>query len=165
MKQRTNKRYLIASMSVLLFVAGCVGNVTAPQQLSNGAMSADLNPGNFSFSSLGALASDFSGGYQIAATEDQAGAPRDVITVTVPSQATLPYTVATPDDALVEVTYNDAETNIPYYASSTTTGSSCVVTITQLTPTIQGTFTATLKAQGTSDNTRILTNGIFNAKH
>ncbi len=157
--------HLVKYVAVVLLMAGCNGLITNPaqDQLRAGALTADIREGNFVFISSGARATDFSTEYVITATEDQPGQPLDEITITVPKSATLPYTVATPSDAIVQVTYNDALTSTQYLANATE--GSCVVTITQLTPTIQGTFTATMKAHGTTDDTRVLTNGAFNASY
>ncbi|SRR5581483_421751 len=143
---------------------GCNGNITNPYTpLNPGSLTADYPDGTEFISSEGHVANDGTD-YVVTATQDVSGAPADEITmqIPIPANSTVPFTVSSlPDDAIV--TYYDAVTGITYEANSTQ--GSCTITVTQISPTFQGTFSARTTCSTTLDSVRTLQNGAFNANY
>jgi hypothetical protein len=83
------------------------------------------------------------------------------MTLAIPVQATLPYTVTSQTDGLVDVGYWDSEGSGTQYDGNFAQGN-CTVTITQISPTLVGTFRARVVCPSIPDSIE-LSNGEFNA--
>jgi hypothetical protein len=161
LKMKRRNTILFAAIAILAFVSGCNGGVTNPmEQLNNGVLIADF-PNGTGYNSAGAHVVNQSSSYYISSTQDVSGQPADEInmTIPIPLNFNLPYTVTASDG--VDIVYLDALTNNNYEANAAQ--GSCSVTITQVSPTVEGYFTATAICSSISDNTRVLTGGQFNA--
>ena len=163
-----NSRYvLLAAIALIAIGSGCNGGITNPQQqLNAGALSVDFPDGTELLVQSGTIYSISSDGsnYIITATDNLTDANAgDEITLTVPIETSVPYTVSAPTDGTAEVTYYDnanSESPLQFYGNSGQ--GSCSITITQTSPTLMGYFSALEVATNPAD-TISLTNGAFNA--
>jgi hypothetical protein len=126
--------------------------------LNPGSLAVDF-PNGSEFLSTGATVVDQSSAYIVSATQNIQGAQQDEIYLSIPENATLPYTVqAQPDGAVVQ--YYDVFSNNTYEANPSQ--GSCSITVTQISPTLEGTFTARVIC---NDTVIVLSNGAFNATY
>jgi hypothetical protein len=87
-----------------------------------------------------------------------------VIDITVPVNAAVPYSVTVGTDANAFIAYTTEETSPTRSYVADKNGGSGLVTITELTPNVKGTFNGTLLlVGGTASDVRTLTGGEFNA--
>lgn len=148
--------------------AGCNAGITNPQtQLNAGALSVDFPDGTELLVQSGTFYSISSDGlnYIVTATDNLSDANAgDEVTLTIPVETSLPYTVNSTSDAAAQVTFydngNNGETANQFFGNSSQ--GSCSVTITQTSPTLMGYFSAQEVASNPPDNIS-LTNGAFNA--
>lgn len=159
---------LLGIVALIAISSGCNGGITNPQQqLNAGALSVDFPDGTELLVQSGTFYSISSDGssYIVTATDNLSDVNEgDEITLTIPIETNLPYTVNSTSDAAAQVTYYDndvnGETPIQYYGNSSL--GSCSITITQTSPTLMGYFSAQEVASNSPDNIT-LTNGAFNA--
>ncbi|MFI5202227.1 MAG: DUF6252 family protein [Candidatus Kapaibacterium sp.] len=133
------------------------------QQLNAGALSVDFPDGTELLVQSGTTYSISSDGssYIITASDNLIDANRgDEVTLTVPIETSVPYTVSAPPNA-AEVTYYDNTENPAQFYGNLGQGS-CSITITQTSPTLMGNFSA-LEVAASPADTISLTNGAFNA--
>ncbi len=126
------------------------------ESLNPGSLAVDF-PNGSEFLSTTATVSDQSSAYIISALENVQGVS-DEIYLTIPENATVPYTVQQSDNAMVQ--YYDAFSNNEYEANSAQ--GSCSITVTQISPTFEGTFSAHVVC---NDTVIALSNGAFNATY
>ena len=103
--------------------------------------------------------------YQIHAVDaDAISSGNVVIDIVVPKKATVPYTVTvgTDDAAVLSYCLELTSGTCTTYEAKKNTGSG-TITITQISPEVQGTFSGTLPLIGGA-GTRTLTSGEFRAK-
>ena len=161
MQKRICTRILLfATLSLTLSACNNGLSTTPPGQLNPGAMTADISDGSLFTSSYSTLAVDGGNNFSISGTQDIAGQPADEITTLIPKSATLPYTV-TESDPSAELHYYDAVQGRDYAAR--TGQGSFTITITSISPTVQGTFQGTLIFPNVADSVRVISNGAFNA--
>ena len=153
------KLRVIVAIGVVILASGCNNSTNPITTLNPGALSATLQDGS-EFISSTAKVTNNSSDYVIYATED-AGLPQNEIHVTVPNDATLPFTVDATNGG--DVLYYDVVSNNSYEANNAQ--GSCSITVTQLSPTFEGTFYARTICTTTSDSVRTLSNGEFNATY
>jgi hypothetical protein len=155
-EMKRNRKKLFAAIVIIAFASGCGGGVTTPMyQLNVGAMIADF-PNGAGFNSSMAQAETQGTNYVIYATQNVGGQPADEITLSVPISADLPYTVTGSGGS--DIIYRDALTGKDYEANGAQ--GNCQITITQTSPSIEGTFSATAIC---ADSSVVLNNGQFNA--
>jgi Family of unknown function (DUF6252) len=128
--------------------------------LSPGSLAADF-PDGTEFLSTSAQIVDQSSAYLVTATQNISGLATDEINLSIPENASVPYTVQGTDGAYV--IYEDATTGTEYEANASQ--GNCSITVTQISPTFEGTFNARMICNTTSDSVRILSNGVFNASY
>ena len=157
---KLSKLTLAVLVTIIALAAGCNGNITQPMQ-SEGTRSANFPDGTEFLAQSGVTFSLSGSNYVVTATDDDAQGVNfnDEIALTVPQEATLPYTVSTPIDP-GEVDYWDNETHVQYYSNQTV--GQCTITITQTSPTLIGTFQA-VTVSSTPPDTVVLRSGSFNA--
>ena len=159
--QSITRNLFIAALAFAVSACNTGLSTLPPEQLNPGSLTADLETG-FSFISSNAQAVNTDTTYIIGAIQNVAGRPQDEINLIIPKSATVPYVVTT-SDRMSAVTYYDAATSEQYFARP---GQGMLsITVTALTPTIQGTFSATTTASGATDSVRVLSNGAFNATY
>ncbi len=152
----------IVAIAVLAMNSGCNGGITNPMtQLDPGALSVDFPDGSELLVQSGTIYSINGSNYIVTAISNVSGAnDGDEITLTVPIDTTVPYTVSSESNGAVDVTYNDNETQANYEGKMGQ--GNCTITITQTSPTLIGNFSAEEVGTSTSDTIE-LTNGQFNA--
>lgn len=151
---------IIAALGAILLIAGCNSNSTNPMETLNpGSMAVDLQDGS-EFLSASAKVSDQSNVYILSATQDVQGAPSNEITLSIPKELSLPFTVQSQPDGAI-ITYYDITNNNTYEANPAQ--GYCTITVTQTSPTFEGTFSGTLKCSTAADSVRVFSNGAFNA--
>ena len=156
-RMKRNRIILFAAIAILAFTSGCGGGVTNPMyQLNVGGLIADFpnGPGFTSSVAQGGTGTDV---YTIVATQNVAGLPADEITISVPIESNLPYTVTGTTSSKASVTFYDARTDKTYDANGAQ--GNCQITISQTSPTLEGTFSATAICL---DSSVVLNNGQFN---
>jgi hypothetical protein len=155
----------LGAIVLIAIGSGCNGGITNPQQqLNAGALSTDFPDGTELLVQSGTTYSISSDGsnYIITATDNLSDANAgDEITLTVPIEANVPYTVSAPTDGAAQVTYYDNSESPAQYFGNSSQGS-CSITITQTSPTLMGYFSA-LEVAPNPPDTIPLTNGAFNA--
>lgn len=148
---------------VLLAISGCSPNAVVPiTPLEPGEFQATIS-GLGQFYATHAQVTDGPTTYFIAATvKDKAGNDSLVIHILVPKQATLPYTINVSNDDVAVMDYCITTSNgcITYQAKKSV--GSGTVKITDVSPTVQGTFSGTLPAE-TGSGSVTISNGAFNA--
>jgi len=157
----------LGAVAMIAISSGCNGGITNPmQQLNAGALSVDFPDGTELLVQSGTTYSISPDGssYVIDATDNLTDANAgDEVTLTVPIETSVPYTVNAPPDA-AQVTYydngNTGEGPLQFYGNSAQGG--CSITITQTSPTLMGNFSALEVATNPAD-TISLTQGAFNA--
>ncbi len=155
------KSQLGFAILAIVFAAGC-NTVTQPQQYSPGSFTADLTDGSgvtTYFTSTNAHVVQNATDYSVYSTENS----YELDVFGIPISSALPYTTTTTDNQNLDVRYHDAANNRDYEANFA--GGSVTVTITQTSPTLQGSFRGKLVCQGVQDTVRNLTNGVFNASY
>jgi hypothetical protein len=154
------KSTLITVIGLVMFAWGCNNNSTNPMaSLNPGALAFDFPDGSEFLSSHARV--DTSNGYIVSATQDQTGLIQNEIHLSIPENANLPYTVLGSNGAYI--TYYDLNANNTYEANGAQ--GFCSITVTQISPTFEGTFYATTICNSTSDSVRTLSNGEFNATY
>jgi hypothetical protein len=128
------------------------------ESLNPGSLAIDFPDGS-EFLSSGAIVTNESSAYVISATNGS-GLPQDEINLSIPENATLPYTVQGTDGTYIQF-YNVTNNNT--YEANAAQGY-CSVTVTQITPTFEGTFTARVVCTSIPDSI-VLSNGAFNATY
>jgi hypothetical protein len=158
-----NSRFqLLAAVLLVVLVSGCGGNITNPMSsLNPGALTADFPDGR-EFLSGSAKVSDQSNIYLVSATQDASGLPQDEISISIPKGASLPYTVSSSEGA--DLIYNNVTTNVTNSYEANAAQGNCTITVTQLSPTFQGTFSGRVICNTISDSV-LLSNGQFNATY
>ena len=141
-------------------LSACNPGVSPPAELNPNTMVADLSSGYFN--STHAHAIDQGGSISISAQQDLGG-PADEITIDIPKSDVVPYQVTVPSDPDAVIGYYDASNSTQYYARAGE--GSLTIYVTSLTPTIQGSFSATTVANSALDSIQVLTNGAFNATY
>ncbi len=144
-------------------LASCGGNVTSPTgPLNPGSLSAEYLNGN-GFISSSARVSDQSNVFIVSATQDLdiSGAVANEITLSIPTNSTLPYSVNAQNGAIV--TFYDVTLDKTFEANSAQ--GDCAIIVTQISPTFEGTFSATTICSTAPDTVSKLTNGAFNATY
>jgi hypothetical protein len=131
-----------------------------PGQLNPNSMVADLSSGYFNSTSAQAIDQ---GAYISITAEQNLGGPADEITINIPKSDVVPYEITVPPDPDAVVAYYDASNSTQYYALSGE--GSLTIYVTSLTPTVQGTFSATTVATSSLDSARVISNGAFNAAY
>ena len=163
--RRTSFIFLVPA--ALLFVSGCNGNVTNPTApLNPGALTCDVPDGQQDgtvFISSGATVTDQSDVYSVVATQDQGVGPANEIHLRIPKNSSVPYTVSAPPDNNADIIYYDFRNNLNYDGNAAQ--GSVTITITQISPTLEGSFSARTVCSGITDSVRTLTNGVFNASY
>ncbi len=146
------------AIAAIVIVSGCNGNITNPMEsLNPGALAVDFPDGS-EFLSSSAKVTDQSNVYTISATRD-APLPQDEMYITIPENPNgAPYTVQASDGVIVQ--YYNNTTGTTYEANSAQ--GSCTVTVTQISPTFEGSFTATTVC---NDTVLKLSSGSFNATY
>jgi len=146
-------------------LSGCSPNSTTPDvPLKVGEMSANVS-GFGSFFASNAVASDNSSYDVLASLKDQNNNDSVAIRMTITKQVLTPYTIDVSQDDNSKITFCELQSNgtcITYSADKLTTGSSGQIKITSISPSLQGTFSGTLKQVGGLGSVTI-TNGAFNA--
>ncbi len=159
MNQKNQTFQIILSIAAVLLIAGCNSNSTNPMNsLNPGSIAADLPDGS-EFLSSNAKVEDQSNAYIVYATED-AGLPQDEIHVSIPEGASVPFTAQASDGSFVQF-FNVANGNT--YEANSAQGY-CTVTVTQISPTFEGTFSARVVCPSIADSI-VLSNGAFNATY
>jgi hypothetical protein len=158
-----NSRFvLLTAIALIAIGSGCNGGITNPQQ-NAGTLSVDFPDQTELLVESGTTYSISGDGssYIVTATSNVPGVnDGDEVTLTVPIEALVPYTVTAPQDGIAQVTYYDYETNAQYYGQLGEGG--CSITITQTSPTLVGSFNALVVCPSIPD-TIALRNGLFNA--
>jgi hypothetical protein len=155
-----SRKLLFAALAIAALTSGCNGGVTGPMQsLNPGALIADFPDGS-GYNSASAHVENQSSGFYIHSIQDVSG-PADEITLTIPTplNANVPYTVTASSDGAV-VTYLESTTSRQFEANAAQ--GSCSITVTQVSPTVEGYFNATVICTSPSDS-RVLSGGQFNA--
>ena len=154
---KKNRKILFAAIAIAALAAGCNGGVTSPNQsLNPGALIADF-PDGTGYNSASAHVVDESSDYAITSTQDVVG-NADEISLTIPKGVSLPYTVNA--TGLTRVTFFASTTSRQFEANAAQ--GSCSITVTQVSPTVEGYFSATVICTSPSDS-RVLSGGQFNA--
>ncbi len=126
------------------------------ETLNPGALAVDFPDGS-EFLSSNATVADNSSAYIISSTQIQ-GLSQDEMYLSIPENANVPYTVqAQPDGAIVQYYSGNGTT----YEANSAQGS-CSITVTQISPTFEGTFSARVIC---NDTVIVLSNGAFNATY
>jgi hypothetical protein len=151
----------MAALALIVLASGCNGNLTSPMDTLNpGALSANFSDGS-EFLSSSATVADNSSAYTISATEIQ-GLPQDELYLQIPENPNgAPYTVQAADGVIVS--YYDNTTGNTYEANNAQ--GNCTINVTQISPTFEGAFSATVKCTSIADSIRVLSNGAFNATY
>jgi hypothetical protein len=144
-------RQLGALVLLTAFIGGC-GGVTQPQssELNPGVLIADFE-NNHAFNSSSATAKQDGTGSKIQITATDLS---EEIVLTFPNSL---GTFTAADNHVTSVSWNQ-------YLADSSTGS-CHIRITQLSPTVKGTFTANTIDASISDSVRVITSGSFNASY
>ena len=144
---------------VFVILSGCNTNSTNPMEsLNPGSLAIDFPDGS-EFLSSNALVSNQSSEYVLTATNGE-GLPQDEINLSIPENATLPYTAQGTDGTYIQ--FFNANNQSTYEANSAQ--GYCSVTVTQISPTFEGTFTARVVCTTIPDSI-VLSNGAFNATY
>jgi hypothetical protein len=151
---------ILAGFAIALASCNNGLSTTAPSQLNPGAMTADVSDGSLFTSSYSTSAADNGNYFSVSGIQDVPGDPADEITMTLPKSNVVPFTV-TEADGNFELHYYDAVLGRDYAAFQGQ--GSFTITITSLSPTIEGAFQGTLIFPGAIDSVRVLSNGRFNA--
>ncbi|MDP4198538.1 MAG: hypothetical protein Q8922_00630 [Bacteroidota bacterium] len=156
---RTKSNLALAVLTVA-FIAGC-NTVTPPQQYNPGSFAADFANADgvpSYFTATNALAVQVGAEYSISATEATHQGTNEIDISGIPATVT---TTTSSQSPTLNIRYYDATTNQDFEARS---GSGfCSMTVTQTSPTLQGTFTGRLVSSGRADSIRAITSGNFNA--
>jgi hypothetical protein len=155
---------LFAAILLVATLSGCSGITNPQSQLNPGALSVDFPDGTELLVQGGTVFSTAADGstFNVFATSNVSGSNvGDEMTLVIPVQATLPYTVTSQTDGLVDVGYWDSEGSGTQYDGNFAQGN-CTVTITQISPTLVGTFRARVVCPSIPDSIE-LSNGEFNA--
>jgi hypothetical protein len=154
----------IAAVFVLcLDFEGCGPNATNPfTPLKSGEIQATIS-GLGQFYATDAQVTEGPTTYFIAASlKDKNGNDSLVIHILVPKQTTLPYTIDVSNDDVAVMDYCITTSNgCVTYQTKKSVGSG-TVKITDVSPTVQGTFSGTLPAE-TGSGSVTISNGAFNA--
>jgi hypothetical protein len=152
-------------LAPIVLESGCGGsNPVTPPLALNEMQATSSREGDFL--SNNAVADSSKGTYDVIATMAINGGGSITIEVSVPKQTSLPYQVdvASNQDALIGYCLNPTGSQCNEYQAGNGIGSG-QVTITQVSPSLMGTFRGTLwqiPNSGT-DTTRSVTDGQFNA--
>jgi hypothetical protein len=149
----------------LLFFVSCDGGLLpeANVPIKPGTLNTTIKEEGF-FGASNASAVVKTDRINIKATTTGVKGEEHVIDITVPVNAAVPYSVTIGTDANAFIGYTNEETSPAKVFLADKDGGSGTVTITELTPTIKGTFNATLPIfSGGTGEVRTLTGGEFNA--
>jgi predicted small lipoprotein YifL len=161
--QTTTKifRWLVLIAPLTLASCNQLGPVLPPAGVNT--LQASVTEGFFS--AADARAKDQGTYYAILGTQSYQSGQRS-INIVVPKQTTVPYTITVNTDAVAVISYYVSADNVSSKQYLTQKGQgSGTITITQITPTVIGSFSGTLSlkpASGT-DTVRTVTGGSFNA--
>jgi len=152
----------ILFLGLSLFVSGCGPNSIIPDvPLKAGEMQATVNGGDFFASDV--QVTDGTTTYFIAASiKDKNNSDSVVIHILVPKQTTLPYTINVGQDDVAVIDYCITTPNACITSRAKKGVGSGTVKITDVSPTVQGTFSGTLPSE-TGSGSVTITNGAFNA--
>ena len=155
----------LASIAMLLVLSSCNGNITNPMApLNPGSLTADIQQDGTSFISSNATVDNSqSGFYSIVAVQDQGVGPANEVHIRVPAEVSVPYTISAPPDNSADFIYYDVNRNLNYEANADQ--GSFTITITQTSPTLEGSFSAQTVCNSVADSVRTLVNGVFNASY
>lgn len=154
-----NIRYgVLIAFALLVLASGCSNTVTDPaSSLNPGSLTMNF-PGGSQFFSSSSQVVDQSNVYVVSASESSQGFTTDAVYLTIPKNIQTPYTVQASDGAAVE--YDDLVYGESYVGDATQ--GDCTITVTQIDPTFEGTFSAHAFY---NDTLLVLTNGVFNATY
>jgi hypothetical protein len=152
-------------LAPMMMESGCGGSNPVTPPLALNEMQA-TSSGEGDFLSNNAVADSSNGTYNVIATMSISGGGSLTINVIVPKEASLPYQVdvASNQDALIGYCLNPTGSQCNEYEAGNGIGSG-QITITQISPSLMGTFRGTLwqtPSSGT-DTTRTISDGQFNA--
>lgn len=156
------KLVIMGAITIVALASGCNGTITQPMQ-NEGTMSAYFSDNTEFLAQTGTTFSVQNGtSYFVYAqdnvTNDQTN-NGDEVTLLIPIESSVPYTVAGPPDNTADVGYHDYETNEQYDGNSAV--GFCSITVTQTSPTLVGSFqSVTISTLG---DTVALSSGSFNA--
>jgi hypothetical protein len=161
------KFFFALTISVFTFLSGCQNAVTPITPLKPGEMQATVSGtginGADQFYATNAQVTDGTSTYFIfASVKAQDNSDSLTIHILVPKQPDIPYTVTVANDNVAVVDYCvTTQSGCITYRSKQNAGS-VVVKITDISPTVQGTFSGTLPADPGSGGVTI-SNGAFDA--
>jgi hypothetical protein len=156
-------KWILLLAPLMLFAAGCIQSNPIVPPLNVNEVQASVSAEGF-FSATDALAYDSVNFYYVYATEKLQSGTRSV-TLTIPKKTTLPYSVTVGSDPIATISYSLLPgTSDTHYFAEPGIGSGSI-TVTQISPTLIGSFSGTLwqlPASGT-DTIRTISGGEFNA--
>ncbi len=160
-----NIKWVFLLAPLMFIVASCNQSNPVVPPLSGNEVQASITGEGF-FNATDALGYDSVTFYYVYATETFQSGLRSV-TLTIPKQSTVPYTVTVGSDPVGTISYTLAPSNTSgpqYFAAPHGVGSG-LITVTQISPTLEGSFSGTLwqLPPSGSDTVRTITNGQFNA--
>jgi hypothetical protein len=164
MTDLTKLKLGVAILTILL-AAGC-NTVTPPEQYNPGSFVADFSDIDgvpSYFTATNAKASQGVSDFAVTASTSNSLGTYVIYISNLPVGSVLPYTAAsTQTGSTLTVQYHDATNNEDYEGSFNS--GSCWVTITQTSPTLQGSFGGKLvSTTRITDSVRNVTSGSFNA--
>ena len=156
----------IAALLLLLFIGGCATTIVDPgaTPLNAGELLAETTVEG-TFDAADAKAIDSVTYYSVLATVTFKSGQRN-INLIIPKQASVPYTVDVATSSIATIAYCVSPDNVScmqFFAKAGTGSGS--ITITQLTPTLKGSFNGTLVLLPKigNDTIRTVSSGEFNA--
>ena len=155
-----SKYWLGATLAITLLASGCAGNVTQPMQ-NQGTLSVNFGDGTEFLAQSGTVYTIQNNEYIVTAQDNVVSDLNngDALTLTIPINASVPYSVTAPPDPTADVYYVDYENNEQYDGNSNR--GECSITVTQTSPSLVGTFQSVII--GSLGDTIVLSNGSFNA--
>jgi hypothetical protein len=163
MKNARTNALLTLGILALAALAAC-NPITQPEQLNAGAFNADFTNTDGQpvfFTSTNATAHVSGSTYTVDGTQVTSSGTSELNVSGIPMNSSVPYSSSSTDNSDLRVSFHDALSNRDY--SGGFNKGSCFVSISQTSPTLQGTFSGTLISRGIPDSIRQVTSASFNA--